>query len=437
MASVHQKRGTWYLRFKDAAGRWKAKACAAQTKTEAMRLALEMERKAERQRLGMEALPTDCDWTLGQLCQWWLDEHCTEGSHRSDAARLKQLEAAGLRSVPLRFATAPVLSTGLRKLERAQASPASLNHLRKCLHAAFAKAIRDGIWTGGNPVAAVSRWRVPKRVYETLRAEQVPLLMANVPSHWRNLFAAALFTGLRKGELFGLQKSDVDLDHRIMLVARSYGRDTTKGGHIDAIPIADPLVPFLQDAMRRAKGELVFPKTNGEMQTERLGLHRILRRSLSRAGIVHGYLHVCRRCKARGEKHEEQHEDCNPRRCPNCRMQLWPKTIESKMRFHDLRHATATILLRAGIDAHRVQRILRHRDVKTTVGTYGHLDVEDLREAMNKLSFVTRLLPDSNSGLSRGRLLTENASTGEELNERAIQDSNLWPLAPEANALSS
>ncbi len=55
------------------------------------------------------------------------------------------------------------------------------------------------------------------------------------------------------------------------------------------------------------------------------------------------------------------------------------------MRFHDLRHSTATLLLRERVDANRVQRLLRHRDVKTTTGTYGHLVVEDLRDAINLL----------------------------------------------------
>jgi hypothetical protein len=74
MASVYQKRerGTWYLRVKDAAGRWVDIASAAQTKTEARSLAAELERKAERQRLGLEPLPTDCTLNLGQLVRWWL-----------------------------------------------------------------------------------------------------------------------------------------------------------------------------------------------------------------------------------------------------------------------------------------------------------------------------------------------------------------------------
>ena len=55
------------------------------------------------------------------------------------------------------------------------------------------------------------------------------------------------------------------------------------------------------------------------------------------------------------------------------------------MRFHDLRHTAATLMLRAGVDAHRVQRILRHASVTTTTGTYGHLSLEDLRDAVARI----------------------------------------------------
>ena len=66
-------------------------------------------------------------------------------------------------------------------------------------------------------------------------------------------------------------------------------------------------------------------------------------------------------------------------------MKFWPTAKVRQMRFHDLRHSTATLLLRERVDAHRVQRLLRHRDVKTTTGRYGHLVVEDLRDAINLL----------------------------------------------------
>jgi len=48
-------------------------------------------------------------------------------------------------------------------------------------------------------------------------------------------------------------------------------------------------------------------------------------------------------------------------------------------------------MLRAGVDAHRVQRILRHSDLRTTTDVYAHLLVEDLRSAIN--SIAPRALP--------------------------------------------
>ena len=42
-------------------------------------------------------------------------------------------------------------------------------------------------------------------------------------------------------------------------------------------------------------------------------------------------------------------------------------------------------MLRAGVDPHRVQRVLRHASVTTTTGTYAHLAIEDLRDAVSKI----------------------------------------------------
>jgi len=64
---------------------------------------------------------------------------------------------------------------------------------------------------------------------------------------------------------------------------------------------------------------------------------------------------------------------------------LWPRALRPQIRFHDLRHTAATLMLRAGVDPHRVQRVLRHSSITTTTSTYANLDVEDLREAVAKI----------------------------------------------------
>src|SRR3981081_1423314 len=90
-------------------------------------------------------------------------------------------------------------------------------------------------------------------------------------------------------------------------------------------------------------------------------------------------------------------------------MALWPRAIVRPMRFHDLRHTTATLLLRAGVAAPLVHRILRHRDLRTTLGTYAHLDADHMRAALTKLPaakvlpFSTRLLLGADSRSSEAR----------------------------------
>ena len=324
--------------------------------------------------------------TLGQLCEWWLRERCPPSSAYRERSRLRRhvLETP-LGGLPLTAVTAARIEERQREMERAGLARSYVNGLRRVLHTVFARARRDGLWSGPNPIDAVEKRPEPKRAYVTLRADEVPLLLAAVTDGWRPVFAAALYTGLRKGELFGLRKSDVDLEHRTITVHRSYDRETTKGGHADAIPIAEALVPFLEEAIASSTSDLVFPAPDGRMRSQEADPQKILRTALARAGLVDYWVYTCRRCKRRGEPHSERHSDGELRSCPRCGMKFWPTAKVRQMRFHDLRHSTATLLLRERVDAHRVQRLLRHRDVKTTTGTYGHLVVEDLRDAINLL----------------------------------------------------
>jgi len=250
---------------------------------------------------------------------------------------------------------------------------------------------------------------------------------------------------MRRGELFALRKCDVDLALGTITVQRSHQRDTTKGGHADLIPIAAPLLRILEHQVEHAPGSLVFPAADGSQRSPEADPQKILRTALARAGLVEGYEHLCRWCG-----HKERHADNEQRYCPNCLKRtngtgrplaqprgraLWPKAIPRQMRFHDLRHSTATLLLRAGVDAHRVQRLLRHRDVRTTTAVYGHLDVEDLRAAVAKLpelgpNWVQAAQGDPEALASA----PANAPESQDLSWWALQDSNLRPLPCEATS---
>ena len=184
--------------------------------------------------------------------------------------------------------------------------------------------------------------------------------------------------------LLGLTKSKVDLRGRLLYVARSYDRDTNKSQREEVIPIATELLPFLRLAMDASSSELVFPRPDGTMMREDVDIENVLRRALARAGIVLGYDHVCRR---KGCGFSVPADDAELRRCSKCNMKLWPKAKVRPIRFHDLRHTTASLLLMAGANPAAVQRILRHSDPRITTEVYGHLVPDYLRAEIDRLSF--------------------------------------------------
>jgi len=130
------------------------------------------------------------------------------------------------------------------------------------------------------------------------------------------------------------------------------------------------------------------------MMREQVRLDDVLRRALGRAGIVQGYRHAYRgRENGEGRRdqgaprciHAEVAVDRAPRRCPLHGDLLWPKAEVRPIRFHDLRHTTASLLMMAGVNPAAVQRILRHSDPRITTEVYGHLAPGYLRAEVDRL----------------------------------------------------
>lgn len=175
------------------------------------------------------------------------------------------------------------------------------------------------------------------------------------------LFATALFTGLRRGEIAGLKWPDVDLKAKTLTVRRSIvmiNREpvlqedvkSSKSARTVSLPAA--LVTILQkhkatQAAHRLKmgaaytdAGFVFPKPDGSpLNPERIynKLTRILKK--------HGFEH---------------------------------------RRFHDLRHSFATMMIEAGTDIVTVSQMMGHADLKTT-SRYTHVSQEMQQRAADKL----------------------------------------------------
>ena len=121
------------------------------------------------------------------------------------------------------------------------------------------------------------------------------------------------------------------------------------------------------------------------MFAEDTDLAAVLRRAMARAGLVTYWTHVCRRHRC---AHREDAPDNGQRRCPEHHCLLWPKPHVRPIRFHDLRHSAASLLFMAGADTMPVQKLLRHRDLRLTTETYGHLVPGYLQAELGKLRLL-------------------------------------------------
>ena len=179
------------------------------------------------------------------------------------------------------------------------------------------------------------------------------------PFYYRIVFVT-VFTGMRKGEIFGLRKTDIDFKNNIININQSL-HETNEHGLIlggpktktskRAIAVNEDVIKILKEQIRR----------NNECKLA-LG-----------SGYEDNGLVFCR-------------EDGIPYRPSSLNRpfnRLTKKAGVPQIRFHDLRHTHATLLLETGANPKVIADRLGHADIKTTLNTYSHVTANMQDKAMN------------------------------------------------------
>jgi integrase len=152
------------------------------------------------------------------------------------------------------------------------------------------------------------------------------------------LYATAVYTGMRQGELAGLMWGEVDLEKRLIVVAHSWD-GPPKNGEDRPVPVVDALLPVLAAWRLRSSGKFVFPNRDGGMFSRSARVFQeTLHSILDRAGF--------------------------PKVERNGRTRRY-------VRFHDLRHSFATHWMMNGGNFFKLQQILGHASPQMTM-RYAH-----------------------------------------------------------------
>jgi integrase len=269
----------------------------------------------------------------------------------------------------------PVLGTrGLAKVKPAEIESLLANMQRSgrsssvgrkvynILHVAFAKADRWGI-IRQNPASLIDRPPGAGPRMAVLSTEQVgALLKAGAEDGIHALLLLAVSTGMRQGEIFGLRWEDVKLPAGVIEISktlstkdRSLAPTKTEGSrrliHLSVATIA--ALRAHQKAQRTGEAvssaaHFVFCNTIGRPIQNNNFMKRIFKPLLVRAKL------------------------------PN-------------IRFHDLRHTAATLLLSNGTNIKIIQQMLGHTSAKTTLDVYAHTTPTMQKQAADDMDAILGL----------------------------------------------
>jgi integrase len=268
-----------------------------------------------------------------------------------------------LGPIKLRILTAAHLRGLYRDKLDSGLSPRTVQYIHVTIHKALKQALNDGL-VPRNVAEAVKPPQVRREEIEPLTLEQTKRLVEFASEdRLETLYVLAVTAGLRQGELLGLKWEDVDLDHGVLRVKR------TLSGNTDGKPIFG--------APKTAKGRRSVKLTT--KAAEVLNKHRE-RQIEERKQLVNLW------------------RDCDlvfPTRVgtPISRHNLVTRSFKPLLvraglpdiRFHDLRHTCATLMLVVGTNPKVVQELLGHANVSITLDTYSHLLPNMQDEAVERL----------------------------------------------------
>jgi integrase len=229
--------------------------------------------------------------------------------------------------------TLPHVREFMKALLAKELSPKTVLNAMVVLKEMFKHAVQWG-YLDANPAQYAERPQAEDQEMQILTPPEIRRLLDAADEPVRTLLLCAVLTGMRRGELLGLRWEDIDLEGHRLFVRRALWR-----------------------------GKFVTPKSRRSRRT--IDLAPTLRAALAKvpsrfqAGLVF--------CSPDGEP-------INP---DTFAQQDWTRALRRaelrRIRFHDLRHTYASLLIAQGAHPKYIQVQLGHASIQTTLDRYGHL----------------------------------------------------------------
>jgi integrase len=334
------------------------------------------------------------DVKLVDFLRAWLDAGDWKGNTRRDyrvsifrhiVPRLGEVRVQAVSRQEVKALYRVLLTSGNSRSGKGLARKTVLN-VHRCLRAALNDAVADRLLRINPAVGAFSYSKARERKEMlTWTTEEIDRFLSFVRGTREHaLYHMALATGMRRGELLGLRRRDLDLDGSRVQVRQQWTKDGDQGRRFISlktgtkawrtIDLDDLTVAVLeahlanQEFERRARGneyrsnlDLVFCKVDGQPYDPDETTRRFESRAEACSGVI-------------------------------------------RIRFHDMRHTHATLLLESGENVKYVAERLGDRD-DTVVETYAHVTPRMRSSAVSKIrGFFGGRIDASDQSVARPRV---------------------------------
>ncbi len=336
--------------------------------------------------------------TLGKYLESWLRDYVTPNTTPRTNDRYTQIvrthlipalgsiQLTAIQPHHIQSYYGKALQSGHRKKESGL-SPQTIQYHHRVLYEALKHAVKRGILLR-NPAEAVDPPKAQRREMPSIGPENVnKFLEATQDSPYYPIFYTAVYTGLRRGELLGLRWSDIDLDLGMMSIVQTLQQ--LRNGEFF----------FKEPKSRHGRRQIALSPSLcillREYRQNQEGLYLFAGEALKPSDLVFS------------------HPDGSPMR-PNSVTRASKRVMASigldNIRFHDLRHAHATLMLRQGIHPKIVSERLGHSSINITLDIYSHV-LPGLQEAA-ALRVEEGLQTASENGVGENVGLQNGCKTG-------------------------
>jgi integrase len=218
------------------------------------------------------------------------------------------------------------------------------------LHSALAQAFRQSM-IPRNPASLVKPPRQPATEMAVLNESQVSQMLVTAKGHrWEALYHLAVISGMRQMELLGLKWTDLDWIRQVLRVERQLIRPGKHG------------VQFSSPKTRFGKRAIALGGRTIEILRGHYDRQQMERLAAGNNWHEHGLIFT-----------NSLGGPIDPRNLLRDYKRLLHESGLPNIRFHDLRHTAASLMLNNGVPPIVVSRRLGHSKASITLDVYGHL----------------------------------------------------------------